>query len=75
MEKLITLFLDNKTAQEANRILKYHFVDSPLNIKTIYKYYEMFDIIVHAIVELFEATFSDNGAWFASFSKSSFSLD
>jgi len=45
-EKLLQLFLDNKTACEADKILKYSFVNEGINIKTVYRYFEIFNIIV-----------------------------
>ena len=51
IEKLLTLFLDNKTASEANNVLKYSFINEGLNIKTVYRYYEIFNLIVHDFVE------------------------
>lgn len=51
IEKLLTLFLDNKTASEADSILKYSFVNQGLNIKTIYRYYELFNNVVYDYVD------------------------
>jgi len=46
VEKLLQLFLDNKTAYETDKILKYSFVNEGINIKTVYRYFEIFYIIV-----------------------------
>lgn len=51
IEKLLTLFLDNKTAYEAHNVLKYSFINDGLNIKTVYKYFEFFNLIVHDYVD------------------------
>jgi len=51
IEKLLVLFLDNKTAQEANNILKYHFINEKVNIKTVHRYYEIFNLVVYDYVD------------------------
>jgi len=45
IEKLILIFLDHKSAKEAFDILKYDFVDDPININTIRKYFTKFCMI------------------------------
>jgi len=52
IEKLLILFLDNKTAYEAHNVLKYNFVNDRLNLKTVYRYFELFNTIVHDYVSL-----------------------
>jgi len=47
LEKLLILFLDNQTIQEATNILKYDFVDDKLNVKTVSRYFEIFNQIVY----------------------------
>ena len=50
IEKLLVLYLDNKTANEANTILGYHFINEGLNQKTVYRYFCIFNTIVHDYV-------------------------
>jgi hypothetical protein len=45
LEKLITIFLDNKSAKDAYDILGYDFVNEKLNIKTARRYFSIFSEI------------------------------
>ena len=47
LEKLLTLFLDNQTIQEATNILKYDFVNNKVNVKMVSRYFEIFNKIVY----------------------------
>jgi len=46
LSNILTLFLDKKTPSEANSILRYNFTNQKLNIKTIQRYYSIFNRIV-----------------------------
>lgn len=51
IEILLTLFLDNKTASETYSIIHYSFVQKTMNIKTIRRYFEIFNMIIYNYVE------------------------
>ena len=45
LDYLITMFIDQKTSKQAWDILSYNFVNQPLNIKTVRKYFSLFSRI------------------------------
>jgi len=51
IERLITLFLDSKSAKEAHDILNYYFVEAKININTVRSYFELFNRIVYDFVD------------------------
>lgn len=46
MEKLILIFLDNKSPKDAYDILHYYFVNEPIGLKTIRKYFITFCTLI-----------------------------
>jgi len=46
LEKLLICYLDNKSASDAFNILRYSFVQDPLNKNTVLRYYDIFNTII-----------------------------
>jgi len=51
IEKLVILFLDNRTVGEAHSVLHYHFVSEKININTVRHYFEIFCTIVYDTIQ------------------------